>query len=154
MHTHMHARIQHTHIDPCATPSLHAHTVEVCYSSTLPSTSLLVCGIYIYRSGQIGQVFVLTVSVYIESRYVQHLFKSPFHCSLTPPSYHTLRPQEALLADYTESRHVGSPEFNTQVADVFIRCTSWVSQKWCLCAFSHNAHTAQTHTHTHTYKTL
>ena len=43
-HTHACTHVQHTHIDPCATPSLHAHTVEICYSSTLPSTSLLVCG--------------------------------------------------------------------------------------------------------------
>ena len=77
---------------------------------------------------------------------------SPSHLTLplyplTLPSHLTLPPQEALLADYTESRRVGSPEFNTQVADVFIRCTSWVSQKWCLFAFNHNARTTQTHTY-------
>ena len=85
-----------------------------------------------------------------------HPFTSPSHFTLSPhhptsPSHPTPPPQETLLADYPESRRVGSPEFNTQVADAFIRCTSWVSQKWCLCAFNHNTHT---HTHTHVQDTL
>ena len=100
----------------------------------------------IYRSGQIGQVFVLTVSVYIESRYVEHLSKSPSH--------HTLPPQEDLPANYPESRRVGSPEFNTQVAHVFIRVQVYLlgkSEVVSLCIQPYHTHTYKTQVSLRTY---
>ena len=114
-HTRTHARMYNTHTSLCHSLPPCTHGRDMLYVDT--TLHVTTCLWNIYNSGLIGQVFVLTVSVYIESRYVQHLSKSPFHCSLTPPSHHPLPPQEALSANYPESRRVGSPEFSMHADD-------------------------------------
>ena len=53
-----------------------------------------------------------------------------------PPTSHSIH-QEALTAQYPEARRVGSPEFNTQVADVFVRFQVYLlGTSQCLCSLN------------------
>ena len=64
-------------------------------------------------------IFVLTVSVYIESRYVQHLSKSPFHCYTH--TYHLTLP----LHPPTPLSHLRKPSQPTiQSQDMWVHQSS------------------------------